>query len=778
MGLKSIIFYVAFSILSFSAANGQLAGVQTTAGFVREEVSLVTDRTLYLSGENIWFSACCTIDGLSDGRQLSNVLYIELYHHQQAVVKKKFQIVDGIIEGMLTIPGEIPSANYYLRAYTQYQRNFAPETFFTTLLTIINPEIPIQKPKTRPLKLVTIIPEGGQLIPGKPAKIALKINTGLVGSIEKSLLTDQYNDTLNLFQIAANGLALIEFTPLDSLEYYLKFLLKTGDTVTEALPKKRGNGLLISGNPENSEVILYATEAYLKTNNPGHQLLVVPVNGAEKIEFPVYLDKSTQHIKVDFNKLDKGFCVLELRNSRGALVAHSTLFLSENPIKINLKPVKEVFGIREKVQLSLSVEPNDRIPTRGLRVSVVKKGTTLNTGKNLPLSVIENPLLLPALADEMKLTDPGIANQIKAVMILHQDVLGTQQAEWQVSGTNGSETKWLPETRDVSLSGMVRNTKTRQALSGVWLFASVLGRDAQFHAYKTREDGSFVFSLNKLNNTHNLALAMDSIDGVETEFMIYNDFSDQWPVAKDIPLNIDSAQRSLLENMFVNHQLAGIFRPKEQVFEQTGDLLPFPFSDLQASIKLKDFVAMPTLTEVINELVPYLHVKKRNGKFILAVLDDKRNNIYKHPLVLVDNLPVFNVKDILSINPAKVEGIDVIAKVYHFGELPIQGIVMFHTKTDNFGGIRLPSSSVFLEYQTITPSAAVQFPVYNPQNETPAHSPDFKNLLYWNPSVPFSGNDTTINFYTADEKTDYEIVVRGKAGDGKAVFGKAEIRVE
>jgi hypothetical protein len=778
MGLKTIILFTVLSSLFIQPVKGQPAGVQTAGSFVREEVSLHTDRTLYLSGEHIWFNAYCSIVDASAGSQLSNVLYVELYLNKQAVVKKKFQIVGGNVQGMLTIPEEIPSANYYLRAYTQYQRNFAPETFFTTLLTIINPEIPLRKSKTRLVKLVEIVPEGGQMLPGLPVKIAAQINTSLIDIIEESLLINQYNDSLKSLRFAANGLALFEFTPVDTLDYFLMFRLNTGDTVTEALPKKEGNGIVISENLKKREVYLYSIPAYRKTNKPEHQLLLYSANGTKKFSKAVFINKPKQSIAFEYSRLDEGFYYLVLLNSKEEVVARTTMYQPFRPVSISVNTQKKVFGPRQQVQLSLGREQEDGIVKADLTVSVVKKGTTFSFDKNLPLSIIENPLLLSALACGRDMTDSVISAQLKAVLILNRDYFNVQKNSRQLLDGSNGEITCLPEIRDVSLSGIVRNAKTRQALSDVWVFASVLGSDAQFHAYKTRENGGFIFSLNKLNHTHNLALVMDSIEGVETEFLIYNDFSDKWPVAKDIPLKIDSAQRILLESMFVNHQLANMFRPKEKLVERTGNSLPFPFTDLHASIKLKDFVALPTMPEVINELVPYLHVRKRKGKHVLAVLDNNRKNVYEHPLILVDNLPVFNVEEILAINPAKIERIDVIGKVYSYGDLLIEGIVMFHTKTDNFAGIQLPPASVFVEYQTITPSASVEFPVYNPENETPAHSPDFKNLLYWNPSVPFYGNDNTITFYTADEKTNYEIVVSGKTADGRPVFGKCEIRVE
>ncbi len=101
---------------------------------------------------------------------MSNVLYIELFQNQQAVVQKKFQILDGVVQGMIEIPEDILSANYYLRAYTQYMRNFPAETYFTTLLSVVNPEFPYRESKTRPLRLMESAIEGGQLFDELPAK--------------------------------------------------------------------------------------------------------------------------------------------------------------------------------------------------------------------------------------------------------------------------------------------------------------------------------------------------------------------------------------------------------------------------------------------------------------------------------------------------------------------------------------------------------------------------------------------------------------------------------
>lgn len=778
--IRSTIALVILCLLVIPGIKSQEIKEQVKVGDVWEEVSLITDRQLYLSGEKIWFSANCSVSSFSVDKQMSNVLYVELYQGQQAVVQKKFQIIEGAVQGMIEIPEEIHSANYYLRAYTQYMRNFLADTYFTTLLSIVNPDFPYRESKTRPLKLMEAAIEGGQLFDGLPAKIAVKLNPNLVSIVEESWFQDQYKSTIRTFELASNGLTLIEFTPADSLNYTFAFRLNTGDTVTQPLPKSSHKGISISENLKYNEVGFYTSPEYRIINESNHILQIFSVKGKQEIELSVTIDRPDQNISVDAKQLEPGLHYLLLFNSKGEATAYSTFYNStkQETLSINLQTQKEVFDRRAAVQLTLSQMENMPIIDADLTVSVVKKGTAFHSGGDLPLFCVDNLRLLPAFADQIDLESSGIQQQLKAIQTLNNVAADAQQVAQRFETATINKTSWLPETREVSVSGILRNKTNKQLLADVWVYASVLGPDAQFHAYKTRENGLFIFSLNKLHDTHDLSLTIDSIPGVDAEFLIYNDFSDNWSDAVNISLRFDSCQQSLLENMLVNKQVTQLFKQKETIHKQAVDSLPFPFTDVQASVDLKDFVALPTMTEVLNELVSYVHVRKRDGNHILAVVDQNRKNVYDHPLILIDNLPVFNVDEILAINPAKVERIDVIGKVYGFGDLLIEGIIMITTKTDDFAGIQLPSASVFVEYQTITPSASVQFPVYDPQNESPGHSPDFKNLLYWNPSVSLTENDATITFFTADEITDYEIIVSGKTEDGRAVFGRHEISVQ
>ncbi|HET7819398.1 MAG TPA: MG2 domain-containing protein, partial [Bacteroidia bacterium] len=109
---------------------------------IEENVIFSTDRTLYIAGETILFKANSILSEKATS-PISNVLYIELYDKNFKVISKsKAQIKNGICVSSMEIPSDIITGNYYIRAYTQYMRNFKKELFYTNQLTIINPDLP------------------------------------------------------------------------------------------------------------------------------------------------------------------------------------------------------------------------------------------------------------------------------------------------------------------------------------------------------------------------------------------------------------------------------------------------------------------------------------------------------------------------------------------------------------------------------------------------------------------------------------------------------------
>jgi hypothetical protein len=103
-----------------------------------EKIFLHTDRTLYVSGENIEFSAfILNSDHSGAGVQ---IMFCELITPDGNKIKGgKFRISSSLSSGNLLIPQELVSGIYYLRAYTKGMRIMGPRSYSYTQLKIINP---------------------------------------------------------------------------------------------------------------------------------------------------------------------------------------------------------------------------------------------------------------------------------------------------------------------------------------------------------------------------------------------------------------------------------------------------------------------------------------------------------------------------------------------------------------------------------------------------------------------------------------------------------------
>ena len=122
-----------------------LLTVRSNAQFLKERLApetfrLITDRTLYVTGEEVNFTL--VIIGLDEKKNQpeSTVAYAELVQPDgKKVAGGKFKLVQGISQGSLFIPAELPSGWYYLKVYTKFARNFGTASYAWTGLKIINP---------------------------------------------------------------------------------------------------------------------------------------------------------------------------------------------------------------------------------------------------------------------------------------------------------------------------------------------------------------------------------------------------------------------------------------------------------------------------------------------------------------------------------------------------------------------------------------------------------------------------------------------------------------
>lgn len=96
-----------------------------------EKVYVQTDKPYYYSGEKIWFKAFVNYYYQPWKDTLSKVLYVELIGDEKEIVaEQSLEIIKGHARGSIHLPRSLPVGTYFIRAYTNLQRNFGDENLF------------------------------------------------------------------------------------------------------------------------------------------------------------------------------------------------------------------------------------------------------------------------------------------------------------------------------------------------------------------------------------------------------------------------------------------------------------------------------------------------------------------------------------------------------------------------------------------------------------------------------------------------------------------------
>jgi hypothetical protein len=130
---------------------------------------------------------------------------------------------------------------------------------------------------------------------------------------------------------------------------------------------------------------------------------------------------------------------------------------------------------------------------------------------------------------------------------------------------------------------------------------------------------------------------------------------------------------------------------------------------------------------------------------------------------------VFDVDKIMAYDPLKVQKLEVVASKYHWGPIASEGIVSFTTYKGNLPGYTLNPHDVILDYDGLQQQRIFYSPDYSSDKELQSRLPDFRDVLYWSPTVNTNEKGIgRISFFTGDIAGKYLVVLQGISSNGNA----------
>ena len=110
-----------------------------TFGRFYEKLYVHTDKPYYYPGEPLWFKGYSYYEAPAWRDSLSKVLYVELIGPKKSVILSKTLKMDsGFFHNDFILPDTLKAGVYYLRAYTNLNRNFGDDKLFVKPLHVLN----------------------------------------------------------------------------------------------------------------------------------------------------------------------------------------------------------------------------------------------------------------------------------------------------------------------------------------------------------------------------------------------------------------------------------------------------------------------------------------------------------------------------------------------------------------------------------------------------------------------------------------------------------------
>lgn len=730
----------------------------------QEKIFAHTDKDTYLPGEIMWFKLYCIDAATNRPSDVSKVAYIEVLDNEQIpVLQAKISLKNGAGNGSFSLPASIVTGNYKLRAYTNWMKNFGPETFYEKTVTIIN----VSRPATAinlntPSYDIQFFPEGGNLVTGITSNVGVKATDKRgIGVDFKGAIVDQHNDTVVRFRPVKFGMGKFIFIPAANKSY--KAIINLGNTrLIKDMPAANITGYVmqLSDNGNNLQI-------KVSTNTTDNTLYLFAHTGQiNKVAQSANIANGAATFIISKNNLDDGVSHLTVFNSAKQPVCERLCFKRPKPSMLLSANVNmPQYTTRKKVNVQFSAKDyNGKILSPNLSMAVYKIDSLQQADPDDIMSYfwlrsnlrgnIESPgyYLKNNTAETDEITDNLMLTQ------------GWRRFQWnKLLLDKPAAFTFLPEYYGHIITAKATDTATKQPAENVIAYLALPGKRVQMYAAKSDSAGRVLFNTKELFGPNEVIAQTNTEIDTLHRLEILSPFAEQYTKAPLPEFTLTPAVRHFVDEESLGEQVQNVYSSnKLRHFEDPGVDSSAFFGEPFKTYKLDNYTRFLTTEEVLREYIREVSVSRSGGRFHINVRDEKIN-LSGDPLVMLDGIPIFNINKVVALDPLKIRKLDVIRQRYYYGPSVFEGILSFTTYKGDLGGTEIDPHAIVIDYEGMQLQREFYAPVYDTNAQVNSRLPDFRTLLCWAPNINVSktnANNTT-SFYTSDQTGKYFGLIQG-----------------
>lgn len=498
MTLPSLSAHTLFFVFLFIAFNSlaQSPGEKLKSHqdqYPLEKVYIAQDRSFYAPGDTIWCQAY-----LVEGRShlpFANapVLHVDWYNEAgECLQSYLLKVKNGTAAFEIPTSAEDSSGIFYLRVYTQYQRNFDPAYLFQRPILLTRDGL--SAPKTREADDFSLqfFPEGGYTIRDCPGTVAfLATNTEGKPIPVEGLLQETNGKPIRAIKAVHEGMGTFSYTPLPGKSYEVNCNYK-GQEKTFPLPASLPEGYQLSVKNRAEEYFEFSV-----LPSPGLSLEGLQIVG--HLRGQVFLDEVIEESalygkRIPRTALPSGLIQLTLFDQQNRPVAERLLFNrnASEDVRIQIEKNQQSFAPRTNVELDINtLRAQEILPSRfSLSVYNHDLFPAQKEGLNIQSHLWLQSDLAQFLPDPHQYLQEN-SNQSRLLLDYVLMTRGWRRFNWQEVLTQPLVINYSPQEHIAIAGKVLKRGKPVKAE----VFLNILN-EADFTSVNltTQEDGLFLFN--------------------------------------------------------------------------------------------------------------------------------------------------------------------------------------------------------------------------------------------------------------------------------------------
>lgn len=636
-------------------------------------------------------------------------------------------------------------------------------------------------------------PEGGQLVENVSSNVAFKaLNEFGKGADVSGSIVDENNTIVARFESFHMGMGSFMITPKVGKKYYARIERPAGNNVQLELPPPTVSGYVLNLDQKERESVTWSIDApetglaYLTGHSHGELFFREKIN----------LRQGMNSLKISTEKFPAGIAVFTLFNKHGIEQCERLVFLNnDNRLNIRIKPDKEYYQPREKVQVQLETTDYNGKPIPAKISLAVVDDQLISFADDKQDNILSAILLSSEVRGEIQ--EPSFyfeANEPKADKALDYLLMtqGWRRFSWKDVSSNNRFITYTPE-KVKNLSGTVVNQQGKGISSQVTLLE--LGGKKRIVKLLTTPEGHFVFK---------------NIDPTVT-LLILAKKSGKIILKRGYPssFSLNDKDRTII-----------IPENSSELMGDTGSTQPADVSETESGLNMTLDADAATLNEVV--VVGYGSESRRNlaGSVTTIKPGTPINNAYStnamevlsgrvaglvvtpssgtsaqtsivlrgqsslvlgnfSPLYVIDGHPIEtslnqNFSNGGFIGADEIESIEVLSSPEAsaiYGSKAANGVIAITTRSRiGLGYVRTRNRTARYTSVTLTPrkfSPTREFYVPPPASAKSEKREDLRTTVYWNHTVVTNQKgQATVSFYNNDAVSAFRVTAEGFSAAG------------